>query len=199
MKIFFGNLYDEKTDTFRPIRNLGSILRTIKLFFIGVDYDSRPNLFTLNDHIKATVSVNYDKFADSISVSSSTSNPKLIGSLIESLIIETDNFFKMQERDVIQAKITFLIEELKVSQSISQRDAISQILKGQLLKQALVNTDSLYKLKIVRGLEISQFPTSPNLSFILLLFTVFGFMASAGFYTARYIHIYTDWESFFDS
>jgi LPS O-antigen subunit length determinant protein (WzzB/FepE family) len=199
MRIFFGGLYDKKTDTYKPMRNLGSLLRAIKLFFLGVDYDSRPNLYTLNDHIKGTISVSYDKFADSISVSSSTGNPKLIGSLIENLIIETDNFFKMQERDAIEAKISFLLNELNSSQSISQRDAISQILKGQLLKQALVNTDNFYKLKVVRGLETSQFPTSPNLLFTFLLFSVCGFMASAGLYTARYIYLNADWNSVLDS
>lgn len=199
MKIFFGGLYDEKTNSFKPIRNLGSLLKSLKLFFLGVDYDSRPNLFTLNDYIKSTVSVSYDKFADSISVYSSTSNPKVVGKLIQDLIIETDNYFKRQERDTIQAKISFLINELNSSQSISQRDAISQILKSQVLAQALVNTDNFYKLKIVRGIETSQFPTSPSLLFTLLLFSVFGLLSSIGFYTASYIYNNTDWNNVFDS
>ncbi len=199
LRIFFGNLYDEETNTYRPMRNLGSFLKRIKLFFLGVSYDSRPNLFSLNDLIKSRVKINYDKYADSISVSSSTNNPKIIGKLIEDLIKQTDNFFKMQERDVIQAKISFLLEELNASQSISQRDAISQILKGQLLKQALVNTDNYYKLKIVRGLETSQFPTSPNLLFTLLLFSIFGLFSSLGVLTASYIYKNTDWNSVLDS
>ena len=93
-----------------------------------------------------------------------------------SFLKETDNYFKTKEKNQINERINFLSSELSSTSSISQRDAISRILQNQLLKKSLVGTNELYKIKIIRDIEISEYPVQPNVLFILALFSIFGFL-----------------------
>ena len=163
---------------------------------MGVDYSSAPDIRALNDQIKAMISVNYDKYADNIIISSTTENPDFTKIMISELLIATDENFKNQERSSLDNMIIYLNGELSVAQAISQRDAISQILKSQLLKQALVNSDSLYKVKVVREVETSRYPTTPNIFFTLILFSIVGFFISLARHTIIFIRSHTNILSF---
>jgi len=186
MSKLYNNSYDLQTLSYKPIKNLDTTLKSIKYFILGVDYSRRPSLSTLNEFIRASISVNYDKYADNIIISSESSNPSYTKVLIEDLLRSTDNNFKLQEEKSLAARIKYLNSQLNEVQSLSQREAISQILKGQLLKYALVKSDSFYKINIVRNIEVSAYPTSPNLAFNILIFTFAGFFFAILFITLRF-------------
>ena len=170
VKKFFGGFYDEKTKEYSQIWNTANRIQYLKFLILGIDYNPIPNEYLLNNFIKGSVSITYDEFADLIYITSMTVSPDQIKQLIIDLIKETDNYFKTKEKNQIDERINFLANELNSTSSISQRDAISRILQNQFLKKSLVGTNDLYKIKIVRDIEISEYPVQPNVSFLLFLF-----------------------------
>lgn len=184
---FFGDLYNESLKTYDPLWNLSTILQKIKFTLLGVPYNPIPNLYFLNEVIRGSINIRYDEYADMIYISSFTSSPLIIEKLINGIIIETDNSMKRSEKDELEERINFLLEELSMTSSIEQSKALSGILENQLLKKSLINTNSLYKILIVRGLETSEYPVKPNIFFLLALFTIFGFFLSIAFHTTKFI------------
>jgi hypothetical protein len=195
---FFGGFYDDETNKYNQIWNTANRLQSLKFYLLGVEYNPIPNVYLLNNFIRGTVNVNYDEFADLIYITSITDSPNQTQQLINDLIKETDNYFKIKERNQINERINFLTRELNSISSISQRDAISRILQNQLLKKSLVGTDELYKIKIIRGIEVSEYPVQPNVLFILLLFSMFGFFLAIGYHTIFFIKNEFRWNSSID-
>jgi len=182
LNFFYGRFFNKQSGQYSPIWNLSNRLKFIKFKMIGTNYSPVPNTYLLNKFIKQSISVTYDEFADLIYIQSLTSSPEKIGYMIDSLIKETDDYFKLQESSQINERISFLTEELSKISSISQREAITSILEGQLLKKALIGTNELYKIKIVRGIESSEYPVQPNILFLVSLFTVFGLLISTMYF-----------------
>jgi len=182
LNFFYGRFFNKQSGQYSPIWNLSNRLKFIKFKMIGTNYSPVPNTYLLNKFIKQSISVTYDEFADLIYIQSLTSSPEKIGYMIDSLIRETDDYFKLQESSQINERISFLTEELSKISSISQREAITSILEGQLLKKALIGTNELYKIKIVRGIESSEYPVQPNILFLVSLFTVFGLLISTMYF-----------------
>jgi len=192
---FFGGFYNEETKEYNQIWNISNRLSFIKFSLLGVDYNPIPNLYLLNNFIRGTISVSYDEFADLIYISSLTDSPEQIKKLISDLITETDNYFKTLEKNQINERINFLTKELSSISSLSQRDAISRILQNQLLKKSLVSTNELYKIKIIRGIEVSEYPIQPNVMFLILLFGMFGFFLIVGYHTFNFVRNEFSWDS----
>jgi hypothetical protein len=184
---YFGSLFDESTQTYKPLWNLNTFLKKIKFFFLGVPYEPIPNLHFLNQVVRGTVNIRFDDFAELIYISSYTSSPSLTSKLINGLILETDSSMKSSEKFELDERIKFLIQELGITSTIEQREALSQILENQLLKESLINTNALYKIVIVRDLEVSEYPVKPSLNFIMSLFLMLGLLASIGFHTIKFI------------
>jgi len=182
LNFFYGRFFNKQSGQYSPIWNLSNRLKFIKFKMIGTNYSPVPNTYLLNKFIKQSISVTYDEFADLIYIQSLTSSPEKIGYMIDNLIKETDDYFKLQESSQINERISFLTEELSKISSISQREAITSILEGQLLKKALIGTNELYKIKIVRGIESSEYPVQPNILFLVSLFTVFGLLISTMYF-----------------
>ena len=184
---YFGHLYDQSSQSYKPLWNRSTIINKIKFSILGVPYNPVPNLYFLNRVVKGKVDISYDDFAELIRIRSYTSSPKKTKKLINALILETDAAMKSAEKFEIEERIKFLIQELTQISSIEQREALSKILESQLLKKSLISTNALYKILIVRDLEVSEYPVKPNLMFLVSLFSLLGFMISIGFYTIRFI------------
>tara|TARA_B100000287_G_C20592852_1_gene764940 strand:- start:123 stop:1016 length:894 start_codon:yes stop_codon:yes gene_type:complete len=195
---FFGGFYNEASQEYEQIWNLSTRLQFIKFYLLGIDFNPIPNVYLLNNFIKGTISITYDEFADLIYITSLTDSPNQIEQLIIDLLKETDNYFKTKEKDQIDERINFLTSELNSISSISQRDAISRILQNQLLKKSLVGTNELYKIKIIRDVEISEYPVQPNVLFILILFSMFGFFLAVGFHTLIFVKDEFGWKPYSD-
>ena len=195
VKKFFGGFYDEKTKEYSQIWNTANRIQYLKFLILGIDYNPIPNEYLLNNFIKGSVSITYDEFADLIYITSMTDSPDQIKQLIIDLIKETDNYFKTKEKNQIDERINFLANELNSTSSISQRDAISRILQNQFLKKSLVGTNDLYKIKIVRDIEISEYPVQPNVSFLLFLFGMFGFFVMVAYHTLFFLKNEFNWNS----
>lgn len=195
VKKFFAGFYDEKTKEYSQIWNTANRIKYLKFLILGIDYNPIPNEYLLNNFIKGSVSITYDEFADLIYITSMTDSPDQIKQLIIDLIKETDNYFKTKEKNQIDERINFLANELNSTSSISQRDAISRILQNQFLKKSLVGTNDLYKIKIVRDIEISEYPVQPNVSFLLFLFGMFGFFVMVAYHTLFFLKNEFNWNS----
>lgn len=195
VKNFFGGFYNNETGEYNQIWNISNRLQRLKFLLLGVDYDPIPNSYLLNNFIKGSVSISYDEFADLIYITSMTDTPDVTKQLIIDLIKETDNYFKTKEKNQINERINFLEGELISTSSISQRDAISRILQNQFLKKSLVGTNDLYKIKIIRDIEVSEYPVQPNVLFLLLLFSMFGFFAIVGYHTLFFLKNEFNWTS----
>lgn len=184
---YFGHLYDKSEQVYKPLWNLSTILKKVKFTLLGVPYHPIPNLYFLNQVIKGEVNIRYDDFAELIYISSYTSSPTKTSKLINALISETDASMKSAEKYAIEERIKFLVQELNQITTIEQREALSEILENQLLKKSLISTNALYKIMIVRGVEVSEYPVKPNLFFLVSLFFVLGLMLIIGFHTTRFI------------
>jgi hypothetical protein len=195
VKKFFGSFYDDNTKEYSQIWNMANRIQYLKFLLLGIDYNPIPNEYLLNNFIKGSVSINYDEFADLIYITSMTDSPDQIKQLIIDLIKETDNYFKTKEKNQIDERINFLTSELNSISSISQRDAISRILQNQFLKKSLVGTNDLYKIKIVRDIEISEYPVQPNVLFLLVLFSMFGFFVMIAYHTLLFLKNEFNWIS----
>jgi len=195
LKKFFGSFYNEEAGEYNPIWNNSNRIQYLKFFLLGIDYNPVPNSYLLNSFIKGSVSISYDEFADLIYITSTTDSPDEIKSLIIDLIKETDNYFKTKEKNQINERINFLVNELSSTSSIAQRDAISRILQNQFLKKSLVGTNDLYKIKIVRDIEVSEYPIQPNVLFLLVLFSMFGFFLMIGYHTIFFLKNEFNWIS----
>ena len=183
----FGELYDEKTQSYTEIVNLDARLKKIKFWFYGIDYKSVPNHFMLRDYLKGSVSVIYDDFAGLITISSLTSNPEATQEMIKILLRETDNSFKNNDKSNTNAKIDYLYVELSKAKEVKQIAAISELLRSELLKKSLIDSRADYKFRTVRGFEMSEYPVYPNFAFIILLFGAFGFFCSLAYKMLRFI------------
>jgi len=177
----FEYFYDEETNSYSQIINIDSILKKMKFWFYGINYKSSPNLFMLRDYLRGQVSIAMDEFSEFITVSSLTTNPEFTERMIKTLLIETDNAFKFADKSETNAKITYLYSELSKSSELNQTAAISNILQKELLKKSLIDSGDNYKFKTVRGFEKSEYPVYPNFTFILLLFSFFGFFGSLAY------------------
>ena len=184
---YFGSLFDESSQTYKPLWNLNTILKKIKFFFLGVSYDPIPNLHFLNQVIRGTINIRFDDFAELIYISSYTSSPALTSKLINGAILETDASMKSSEKFELEERINFLIQELGLTSTIEQREALSKILENQLLKKSLINSDALYKIMIVRDIEVSEYPVKPSLSFIMALFLILGLLTGIGSHAIKFI------------
>jgi LPS O-antigen subunit length determinant protein (WzzB/FepE family) len=191
---FFGSFYNKSTNEYDPIWNFSTRLNSIKFFLLGVPYKPVPNIYLLNSLIRGSISVQYDEYADLLYLTAYTGSPDQIKKMIRALIEETDNFFKKSERNQINERIEFLTAELKSIDSIAQRDAISEILQNQLLKKSLINTKELYKILIVRDIEVSEYPVTPNIMFILFLFLSMGLFLSVGYHSYQFVIQKIEWN-----
>ncbi len=177
----FEYFYDEETKSYSQIINVDSILKKIKFWFYGINYQSTPNLFMLRDYMRGQVSISMDEFSEFITISSLTTNPEFTEGMIKTLLVETDNAFKHADKSETTAKITYLYSELSKNSEVNQTAAISNILQKELLKKSLIDSGANYKFKTVRGFEKSEYPVYPNFTFILLLFSFFGFFGSLAY------------------
>ncbi len=191
---FFGDYYNKKTNQYDPIWNFSTRANYLKFLLLGVNYNPIPNKYLLNNFIRGSLSVQYDEYAELLYVTAYTGSPNQIQKMIKELIVETDNFFKKSERNQIDERIDFLTAELNSIDSIAQRDALSEILQNQLLKKSLINTKELYKILIVRDIEISEYPVTPNILFILFLFISMGLFLSIGFYSYQFLVQKIEWD-----
>ena len=135
----------------------------------------------LRDYLKGTVSISMDEFSELITVSALTTNPVFTKEMISNLLKETDNAFKFSDKSETNAKITYLSSELSENREVNQIAAISNILQKELLKKSLIDSGANYKFKTVRGFEMSEYPVYPNFTFILILFSFFGFFGSLAY------------------
>jgi len=177
----FKDFYNEETASYNQIVNLDSILKKVKFWFYGVNYQLIPNHFLLRDYLQGNISVVYDEYSGLITVSSLSSQPFLAQEIIRDLLKETDNAFKELDRSETDAKIEYLYSEISKNKEINQIAAISNILQNELLKKSLINSRADYKFKTVRGLEMSEYPVYPNFMFILMLFIFFGLFGSIAY------------------
>jgi hypothetical protein len=191
---YFGSLFDESTNAYKPLWNLNNFLKKVKFSFLGVPYEPIPNLYFLNEIVRGTINIRFDDFAELIYISSYTSSPALTSKLINGVILETDASMKSSEKFELEERIKFLIQELGITSTIEQREALSQILENQLLKKSLINTNALYKIMIVRDLEVSEYPVKPSLFFIMSLFLMLGLLSSIGFHSIKFIIKEFSWD-----
>ena len=183
----YGHLYDEKDNNYKEIVDLKTTLQKIKWRFYGIDFEKRPNVYMLNRFIKGSIKTEMGFDTDFVTISSLTGNPELIQSIIQSLLLTTDESFKKRDKISIDAKIEYLYGELKKTQDNVLINSVTRILQSQLLKRSLIDSGARYKFKIVRGFETSEYPVYPNFMFLIVLFSAFGFFIALAYKTYYFI------------
>ncbi len=187
LKSFYKKYYSSENDTFSPIWKFSTYLQALKFRLIGIDYSPVPNEYLLNGLIKSSMTVLYDDFSDLIYIRSNTHSPARTEKLLQSLIAVSDQHYKNLEEASIQQRIEFLTREISQTSALSQREALTRILENELLKKSLINTNSSYKIKIVRDVQTSEYPVSPNVLFNLLLFSMLGLFLILAFHILNFI------------
>ena len=172
-EVFFKNSFDEDSGTY--INNNIPLTQSMQSYILGYEIDKTIGPRQLKNLIKNSVEITKEK--DSILVSFTTSQPEIYKTLLEDLLKEADNILKRDELAYANSQLDYLSEKIT---SVTERDIRASLLdaiKQQHLSIAFLSNDLPYSLNIIEDPYRSQNPTSPNLTFVYLLFLFIGFAA----------------------
>lgn len=186
LKNFYKAYFNSEDQSYNPVWNLNTRIQALKFYLMGVDFSPIPNKYMLNSLIKGTISLRYDEFAEILYVESYTESPEEIKALILALLNEADQMFKRNNKDQLNEKIDFISNEIVSTSSKAQKDALVSILQNKLLNKALMESTQFYRLEVVRGLEISEYPVKPNILFLVSLFSAFGLLMMISFFSFKF-------------
>lgn len=186
LKNFYKAYFNNEDQSYNPVWNLNTRIQALKFYLMGVDFSPIPNKYMLNSLIRGTISLRYDEFAEILYVESYTESPEEIKALILALLNEADEMFKRNNKDQLNEKIDFISNEIVSTSSKAQKDALVSILQNQLLNKALMESTQFYRLDVVRGLEISEYPVKPNILFLVSLFSAFGLLMMISFFSFKF-------------
>jgi hypothetical protein len=186
LKNFYKAYFNNEDQSYNPVWNLNTRIQALKFYLMGVDFSPTPNKYMLNSLIRGTISLRYDEFAEILYVESYTESPEEIKALILALLNEADEMFKRNNKDQLNEKIDFISTEIVSTSSKAQKDALVSILQNQLLNKALMESTQFYRLDVVRGLEVSEYPVKPNILFLVSLFSAFGLLMMISFFSFKF-------------
>ena len=145
-----------------------------------------PNPARLSSFIRRNIDVSIDKKTNYIRLSAESADPDMIIKLMRFMIDSTDSLFKKKFIKQADDAIKFYQTKIAKARSLEHREILATLIAQEEKKLLLATRDAPYIAEILTGPNISLYPTSPKIKFILLLSTALGFVFSCSLILIRH-------------
>ena len=131
-------------------------------------------------------SISTDRDTGFVSISTQTSSPDLMVSLITSAAQETDNLLKERFFATAEETLEFYQQKLLTSRSPEHREALAKLISAEDQKLMLASKGRNFVAEPLTMPSISLYPTSPKSSSVLALSFVLGIFMGAAIVLLRH-------------
>jgi LPS O-antigen subunit length determinant protein (WzzB/FepE family) len=180
IKDIFGGEWNEDLDNFSspPKSKLQTLIADIKKLLTGnkkINYIP-PNARRLAMFISQNVQINTEKNTGYLSITSETSRPELILSLVIEAIEASDKIMRQRYIDFSTEPLAFYKEKLRIARSREHREALAELIGKEEQKLMFASRGKYFIAEPYINPVISLYPTSPNSKSILGFSLVFGLL-----------------------
>ena len=171
-----------------PVGLVGGLKQVVKSTLTGVTKGEyiEPNPKRLSMLMDATFNISTDSKTGFVSISTQTSSPDLMVSLITSAAQETDNLLKERFFATAEETLEFYQQKLLTSRSPEHREALAKLISAEDQKLMLASKGWNFVAEPLTMPSISLYPTSPKSSLVLALGFVLGIFMGAAIVLLRH-------------
>ena len=169
----FSNEWDNNQKIFRePKKNRKMLIKnSIKQLLTGrpsKEYTG-PSPARLKEFIGSNISIGLDQQTQYLSLTTETTNPKLLTKLIVSMIMRTDELFKKKFIERADDAVRFYQIKIAKARSQEHREILATLIAKEERKLLLATRDGPFVAEILTGPNTSLNPISPKPTFTLAL------------------------------
>ena len=167
---------------------LGGLMQVVTSTLTGVTKGEyiEPNPKRLSMLMDAIFNLSTDSKTGFVSISTETSYPDLMVSLITSAAQETDNLLKERFFATAEETLEFYQQKLLTSRSPEHREALAKLISAEDQKLMLASKGRNFVAEPLTMPSISLYPTSPKSSLVLALGFVLGIFMGAAIVLLRH-------------
>ena len=171
-----------------PVGLVGVLKQVVKSTLTGVTKGEyiEPNPKRLSMLMDAKLNISTDSKTGFVSISTQTSSPDLMVSLITSAAQETDNLLKERFFATAEETLEFYQQKLLTSRSPEHRQALAILISAEDQKLMLASKGRNFVAEPLTMPSISLYPTSPKSSLVLALGFVLGIFMGAAIVLLRH-------------
>lgn len=185
----FSNEFDVINNTYKmpEMNRLAKMKKKIKLFITGRETEPYipPNAVRVARILKKSFLQKVDKKTGFITFSAETNNPQLTVKLIDYAVNTTDELLKNRYIESLTSSLSFYQKKLSQAKSREHREALAKLIVMEQKRLMLVSTGNDYVIEPITKPEISLYPTSPNVSAVLIIGFSLGMFLGVSFVLFR--------------
>ena len=171
-----------------PVGLVGGLKQVVKSTLTGDTKGEyiEPNPKRLSMLMAGRFNISTDRDSGFVSISTQTSSPDLMVSLITSAAQETDNLLKERFFATAEETLEFYQQKLLTSRSPEHREALAKLISAEDQKLMLASKGRNFVAEPLTMPSISLYPTSPKSSLVLALGFVLGIFMGAAIVLLRH-------------
>jgi hypothetical protein len=176
-------------DYSRPPKNkIQKLVFDVKKLLMGDEYQDYmpPNSRRLAIFISKNIQINEDKETGFLRLTSETSEPELILSLINQATLASDKIMRQRYVDFSVEPLAFYKEKLRTARSREHREALAELISKEEQKLMFASRGKYFIVEPYINPTISLHPTTPKPKLTLLLSLVFGLFFGAALILMRH-------------
>lgn len=190
VKEIYANEWDLSNNSFSEpqISNNRAYINKFKRLVTGnkeVNYQP-PNVRRLATYISNNLTVEKDEDTGFIIITTETSKPDMLLSLISEVTKATDNIMRQRYINFSQEPLDFYKDKLRVSRSREHREALAQLIIVEEQKLMLAERGKYFTAQPFIDPVISLYPTSPKPKLALIISLIFGLFIGSGIILVRH-------------
>jgi len=190
VKEIYANEWDLSNNSFSEpkISNNKAYINKFKRLVTGnkeVIYQP-PNARRLAIYISNNLTVDKDVDTGFLIITTETSKPVMLLSLISEVTKATDNIMRQRYINFSQEPLDFYKDKLRVSRSREHREALAELIMIEEQKLMLAERGKYFTAEPFIDPVISLYPTSPKPKLALVLSLIFGLFIGSGIILVRH-------------
>ena len=191
MHELFSNEFDPINNTYKmpKLSRLAIFIKKIKPFITGQDPEPYmpPNAARVATLLKNSFLQNQDRKTGLITFSSETSAPNIIVKLIDNAVNAADSLLKQRYIETMAGSLSFYQQKLSKAKSREHREALARLIVTEEKSLMLASTGNNFTVKSITRPQISLYPTSPNITTVLIIGLALGMFIGVTFVLLRNI------------